>query len=213
MKRSSDSDPTLVSERRDNETCCSAHVLIAVVKESLNLANHALLLCLTFDFFVSITQLLLPVEVVCARYVVSFELINNGTRVDILCDERRQLRSFQISEVTSHQISQKCELLFVLRVPLIERVWLIKHLVNSIFSLKAPLNHVNSEYNLSWFLENPLLLGLSLTRVALVTFFEATSECLSHVILNFVKPVLNFVLMLDSSFELDLFAFSRDHGR
>ena len=71
VQGSSDSDPALIRERRDNETGSGTHVLVTIEKHGLNLADHALSLSKAFNLFVIVSKLLLPVEVVGTAAVFS----------------------------------------------------------------------------------------------------------------------------------------------
>lgn len=104
MKGTSDSDPALVSERSDNETSCSAHVLISVEEHGLNLSNDALELRITLNLFIGVSQLLLPIEIVDTCAVLFSELIDNITRVHILSDQSCHNSTLKIAKITSDQL-------------------------------------------------------------------------------------------------------------
>ena len=88
-----DGDPALIRERRDDETGSGSHVLVTIEEHGLNLANHALSFSEALNLFVVVSKLLLPIEVVGAAAVLPSKLVDDGTVMDILCDQGRQYQT------------------------------------------------------------------------------------------------------------------------
>ena len=66
----------------------------------------------------------------------------------ILSDKSCKFSTIEVSQVASDHIGEQLKLIIVSCEPLVKCIWLILHLVDSFFSLRAPLDHIDSDHDL-----------------------------------------------------------------
>ena len=95
MKSTSNGNPALISEWRDDEARSSSHVLETVAKSGLNLLDGDRVI-FTRVLLIVETELLLPREVVDCVHIGRSECFYNITGVDILCDKSDENATLQL---------------------------------------------------------------------------------------------------------------------
>lgn len=211
MKGTSNGNPALVSQGGNDETGTGTHVLVTVIKHGLNLANDTLGFLLTVNLLVGVTELLLPVEIILTRTVLSSELIDDITGMDILSDQGLDDFTLEVSQLTTDNLGKFLKPFIVGLEPLVKGIRVILHGVDGFLSGSAPLDHIDSDNNLSWLVFDPSFSVIVTSREVLVTLLEGGCQCGSHIFLDLVKPFFNFSLMFDWSLEGNTFAFTREH--
>ena len=206
MEGSSNGNPATVGEGCDNEATRGAHELKAILHEGVDLSHSTVV-----KFLVPVVaQLLLPPEVLDVLHLLLRQVLHDVSCVHVRRHKRHDNLTLQRCELAAHEERKFLELFHVDLLPLVERVRIRRHVIYVHFCSGTPHDLRNSRHNLSVVSQHPLL--PLRRRVVLQTLLHQLVQCVLHLLLHSVQPLLNLSTDLLSPKEWNSFSFSRYHS-